>query len=452
MAPMAFADVRKSIDANREKELERLFRIVRIPSVAAQNKGIKEASAFLHKELKDLGFSVRAWDGGGNPVLMAERKGPPGSKTLLFYDHYDVQPEDPLDKWESPPFEPAVRDGRIFARGVADNKGNLMARIAAVRAWVDATGSVPCTVRFVFEGEEEIGSPSLPRFTEENAAFLKSDLTIWEAAYRDAAGRPEIILGCKGIAHGQLECRTADTDIHSGRGGILPSAAWRLVWALAAIKGPDDRILVDGFHDECVVPGPNELEFLRKMPFEEKGFLKQVGARAYIRNLTGFDLVKHHFYQPTFTINGFDCGYSGEGSKTVLPSHGIAKFDIRLVPDMKPETVEQRIRAHLDKHGFQDVALAHFRGYPAARTPFDHPTVKLVHEAGRGLWDEEFVILPHMPMSGPMYLFRSHAPCIGIGVGHAESNNHAPNESIFVEDFHRGTAHAARLLEMMSHG
>ncbi len=428
----------------RDWALETLKAYLRIPSISAQKTGIGDAVGFLERTFVELGCQVRRLSGGGNPVLVATCGS--GSRALTFYNHYDVQPPDPLGEWASPPFEPTIRDGKLFARGVADNKANLVARLAAARAW---GGKPPVRVTFFVEGEEEIGSPTLARVVEANADALRADLCIWESSYRDETGRPQIILGCKGMVQGELVVRTAKTDAHSSRAVILPSAAWRLAQALACCR-QGDEIIVAGLHDACVEPDAGEMELVRQIPFDEAEWRRNFGVDRFVKGLTGLALVKQFFYAPTFNISGLTSGYQGAGHKTVLPREARAKFDIRLVPDMEPQDVVAKLRRHLDANGFTDVAIEHVEGYPPARTPYTDPAVKWVEDAARGVWDKPTITYPHMIASGPMYLFRRLMPCIGIGVGHAQSNIHAPNESVYVEDFHAGAHHVSQLFKVMA--
>lgn len=421
---------------------EALLRYLRIPSVSAEKRGIGEAVEFLRGLFIEAGLEVSVESAGGPPVVVA--RGGSGPRSVLFYNHYDVQPADPLDLWVSPPFEPTVRDGKLFARGVADNKANLIVRIAAARA----LGRLPCRVTFIVEGEEEVGSGTLAPFMKKHGKALQSDLCIWESSYRDEKGRQQLVLGCKGLVSGELVARGANTDLHSSRAVIAPNPAWTLAWALTTIKGPDERIKIKGFHDGIRKMTPADRAALRKVPFEEKSLLRQLGLKRFLTGARGDALKRRFFFEPTFNICGFGSGYHGPGHKTVLPREARVKFDIRLVPDMDPDAVIAKLRRHLAAHA-PDVELEWARGYPPARTPVDDPMVGVVREAAVEAWGPDVVTYPLMPASGPMYLFSRTMPCVGIGVGHADSRIHAPNESIFVDDFEIGIRHAALLMEKL---
>jgi acetylornithine deacetylase/succinyl-diaminopimelate desuccinylase-like protein len=428
--------------ALRPWALEVLKAYCRIPSVSAEGRGIEAAAAFVERSFRGLGLRVRRARAGGCPAILAESPAVPGGRSILFYNHYDVQPPDPLDAWSSPPFEPAVRGGRLYARGVADNKANWVARLAAVRAFRDAGVPLPVQVKFFVDGEEEIGSPTLDRLARRLGGWLRSDLCIWESGSRDERGRPQIELGCKGIVQGELVCRGARSDQHSSRAVIVPSPAWRLVWALASIKGPDERIRIDGFRDGLRRPTALERALASRLRFDEPALRRELGIGRFLLGLRGAPLALRYYFEPTFNLCGLTGGYQGPGTKTVLPREARAKFDVRLVPDMTPGDVARRLRRHLDRHGFRDVAIEGLHGYPPARTPPDHPYVRLVADAGREAFDQPVRIQPTMAASGPMYLFRRLMPCVGFGTGFAGSNIHAPDESIYVEDLYRGIRHA----------
>lgn len=415
---------------------------LRIPSVAAEKRGIGEAVEFLKKLFVHAGFDVTTERAGGNPVIVA--RGGAGPRSILFYNHYDVQPADPVGEWRSPPFEPTERDGKLFARGVADNKANLIVRIAAVKA----LAKLPCRVTFVVEGEEELGSPTLAPFMKRRERDLRSDLCIWESSYRDEKGRQQLVLGCKGLVSGELVARGANTDLHSSRAVIAPNAAWTLTWALSTIKGPDERVRIRGFYDGVRRTSKADLKVLRAVPFEERTLLRQLGLKRFVAGARGEALKRRYFFEPTFNICGFGSGYTGPGHKTVLPREARVKFDVRLVPDMEPGDVIAKLRRHLAAHA-PDVELAWARGYPPSRTPVDHPMVAVVRDAAVEAWGPDVVTYPLMPASGPMYLFSRTMPVVGIGVGHADSRIHAPNESIFVDDFAIGVTHVTRLLEKL---
>jgi acetylornithine deacetylase/succinyl-diaminopimelate desuccinylase-like protein len=373
----------------------------------------------------------------------------------MFYNHYDVQPPEPLELWDSPPFAADIRDGHLYARGAADNKGNLVARLAAVEAWlaVRAEG-LPLSVLFVVEGEEEIGSPNLGRFAEENQARLRADGCIWESGYKDTKGRPEILLGVKGILGVELRVRKLNRDLHSALAAVVESAAWRLVWAVNSLKGPDERIRIPGFYDAVRPPDDLDRRMLDAWDYDEAGLLAEIGAKRFVRGLTGEALKEKLLFQPTCNICGFHSGYGGPGGKTVLPAEAAAKLDFRLVPDQDPYDMLSKLRAHLEAEGFDDVEiLVDGPEFPARTDPGD-PLVKAVVTSARRVYGVEPVVQPLMAATGPMYELcqRWGLPAVGAGIGWAGSRTHSPNENVCLDDLVQGVKHIALIMDEYSQG
>ena len=424
----------RRIEALREWTLDLLKRLVQLPSVSAEGKAIKETAEFIEETLTEIGLTTKVFQTQGNPIIFAEYKTDTNLPTLLIYNHYDVQPADPLDEWDSPPFDPQIREGKLFGRGASDNKGNIAARLVAIKAILDIAGSLPVNLKYLIEGEEEIGSPHLPEFVKNNENILKADVCFWESGSRNEGGQQQIILGNKGIVCVELVCEGAKRDLHSSSGIMVKNPAWRLVWALTSIKDADEKIKIKGFYDDVIEPSPTELENLKKIPTFENETLKQLGLKSFIKGLSGIDLLKRVFYEPGCNINGLTSGYQGKGSKTVLPKRASAKIDFRLVPNQKPTDIIAKLHNHLRDNGFDDVMIEAEHGYPAARTRVDSPYVKLLAETGKEVYGHELVIIPISPASSPVYLFADKIPCLSFGVGHSDSRAHAPNESIYVND------------------
>jgi acetylornithine deacetylase/succinyl-diaminopimelate desuccinylase-like protein len=398
--------------------------------------------------LSEIGAETQVLQTQGYPVVFGQIGGE-ASKTLSFYDHYDVQPPDPLELWKSDPFAAEIREGRIWARGVADNKGNLVARACAVEAYQKVRGTLPLRVKFVVEGEEEIGSPHLSAFAAAHSDLLAADGCIWEAGYKDTQGRPEIYLGVKGILYVELRASGANIDLHSSWATVIPNPAWRLVWALSTLKDQDEQILIPGFYDAVREPTPEELEALERMGFDEAGVLRQLGLDRYLKDLSGTDLLVKHIFQPTCTVCGIGSGYQGTGSKTVLPNRAFVKIGFRLVPDQDPQRIHELLRQHLDAQGFADIEIELLGPEHPARTPMDDPLVDVVVDTARQIYGVEPVVYPLTAGTGPMYDLcqKFGIPAVSTGVGNAESNNHAPNENIFVADYIQGIKHIALIME-----
>jgi len=437
------------IDDHADAYVAGLQRLVRQPSVAAQNDGMAETAALVEGLLRELGAEARQIETrGGFPVVCGELAGL-GEKTLSFYNHYDVQPAEPFDLWQSDPWAAEIRDGRIWGRGVSDNKGNIAARLAAVDAWQKVRGRLPLTVKFIIEGEEEIGSPHLGRFADDHPDLIAADACIWEFGSTDLDGRPLVHLGLKGICYVELRAAGAKGDQHSSVATSVPNPAWRLVWALASLKGPDERVLIPGFYDKVKPPTAEELAMLERVPDTEAKRKEHLGIDRFLLGATGLELRRRDSFEPTCTISGLLSGYTGEGSKTVLPSRAMAKVDMRLVPDQDPHEIFQLLRRHLDDQGFADIELDLLGPEHPARTSPSAPIARVVTETARELWGVEPVVLPTSAGSGPWYELctRFGIDACTAGVGHARSDAHAPNENIYVADFIRGIKHICLIMD-----
>jgi acetylornithine deacetylase/succinyl-diaminopimelate desuccinylase-like protein len=426
------------VDANADRFIAQLQRLCSQPSVAAQKLGLSETAEMVLEILQNIGADARLIQVADAPPVVYGEMGT-GDKTLIIYDHYDVQPPEPLDQWESPPFSPEIRGGFLYARGASDNKGDLLSRLQAIEAYQETIGELPLKVKFVVEGEEEVGSPHLTQFVAENKELLLgADGCLWEGGRKDMAGRPEIYMGLKGIMYVELRTKGASRDLHSSWAPLVPNPVWRLVWALNTLKDEEDRITVDGLMDYVVEPPAEELELLKKIPFEEDRIRKDYDIPQFMGGVEGIEALKNYLYAPTCTICGIRAGYIGEGSKTVLPNEAMAKLDFRLVPNLEPALILDLLRKHLDRRGFEDVEIIPMSGEHPAKSSPEAPVVRAAVEAVRIVYGQEPAVYPLMAGSGPMYPL-SQALGItavsGVGVGHAQSRIHAPNENIRLSDY-----------------
>lgn len=441
------------IEKNLDASLEELKRYVRQPSVSAQNLGLKECAALVKELLEKRGFTSQVMATDGAPVVFGERKGK-SDKTLLIYNHYDVQPPEPLELWESPPFEPEIRDGKMYGRGVSDDKSHLTARLHAIDAILDDEGELPCNIKFIIEGEEETSSVHLHNFIRENLPLLKADACIWEFGGVDHRNKPMQYLGLRGICYVQLSVTSLSTDVHSGLGGsILPNAAWRLTWALTSLKGVDERIRIPGFYDDVVQPSARDRELMDALPDVADEYKTRYGAKEFIKGLTGgTDLKMEEVFVPTCTICGLTSGYQGPGSKTVQPAFASAKVDFRLVPNQKPEDILKKLHAHLDAEGFSDVQIEFLGGEPAARTDPDDPFVKIVVDTAEEVFDAKMEIVPMIGGSGPNYPFVHDLglPVVTMGHGYPDTKAHAPNENIRIDLYVQHAKHMLRVIKEFS--
>lgn len=443
----------KAIDEVIQKRLDEtlgeLSTLCEQPSVSATGLGMQKCAELVAEMLRKRGFEVQVLPSRGFPVVVGVREGR-SDKTLLFYNHYDVQPPEPLELWDSPPFEPELRMGKLFARGVSDDKGHISCRLAAIDAFIEVEGELPCNVKFVIEGEEEIGSLNLPAFIRDHADELSADACIWEFGGVDHEGAPLQVAGLRGICYVELKVRTAIRDAHSGLGGsIFPNAAWRLTWALNSLKGPDERILLPGFYDKVKHPTERDLELLEALPDPAQEYLTRYELPGFIKGIEGgLDLQREQIFSPTCTICGLSSGYQGPGSKTVLPAEATAKVDFRLVPDQDPDEVVLQLRNHLDERGFEEIEIAYLGGEPPGRTDLDDPFLEIVVDSARDVYGMPQRIVPMSGGSGPNHPFLHvlNVPVATAGVGYPGSQAHAPNENIDIDDFVKGVRHTARIL------
>lgn len=445
----SYTEIDTYLESHLDDSLAELSRFVAQPSVGAQNWGMQECAALVAGMLNARGFNAEIMPTPGAPVVFGERRGK-SDKILLFYCHYDVQPAEPLDLWETPPFEPSLREGKLYGRGVSDDKGHLAARLFAVDALLAKLGELPCHVKFIIEGEEETSSVHLHQFVRDNLARLKADACIWEFGGVDHEETPLQYLGLRGICYVELSVETAAIDVHSGLGGsIFPNAAWRLVWALNSLKGPDERIRLPGHYDKVRSPSKRDIELMTLLPETSEVYKKQYGVKSFIKGLTtGLDLRVEEVFTPTCTICGLTSGYQGPGSKTVQPAKASAKVDFRLVPDQEPADVLQALRTRLDAEGFPDVKIEFLGGEAPARTDPDDPFIKLVCDTAPEIYGKPMKLIPLSGGSGPNspFVHDLGLPVATAGLGYPDSRGHAPNENIRLDLYLKHAKHMARVL------
>ncbi len=442
------------LESHLDESIAELSQLVAQPSVGAQNLGMKECAALVAGMLRKRGFTAEIMPTGnefseGAPVVLGERKGK-SDKTLLFYNHYDVQPPEPLELWETPPFEPSLREGKLFGRGVSDDKGHILARLFAIDALLNELSELPCNVKFILEGEEETSSLHLHDFVRQNKERLKADACIWEFGGVDHEETPVQYLGLRGICYVELSVETASTDVHSGLGGsIFPNAAWRLVWALNTLKGPDERIRIPGHYDNVKPPSARDRELMAALPEIANEYKTRYDLKNFVRGLTGgVELRLAEVFEPTCTICGLTSGYQGSGSKTVQPAQASAKVDFRLVPDQTPEEILAKLRAHLDAEGFEDVQIEYLGGEPPARTDPNDPFIKLVVETAGEVYGAPMQLVPLVGGSGPNapFIHDLGLPVATAGLGYPDTRAHAPNENIRLDLYLKHAKHMARVM------
>lgn len=433
------------VEQHLQEHMQELARLCDQPSISAQGLGINECAHLVAETLGKRGIATRIMETGGHPVVYGEFG--EGDRTLLLYNHYDVQPPEPLELWDSPPFATVQRDGKIFGRGTSDDKGDIISRLAAIDAYRAVHGELPYRIKFLIEGEEEIGSPHLNSFIRDHQDLLAADACVWETGWTDHEGRLLMYLGLRGIVGVELRVRTIKYDAHSGLSSSLPNAAWRLVWALGTLKDQQERILIPGFYDNVQPPTQRQRDLLAALPAQEEQDKIEQNFTRYAGNLSG-QALKEAVFLPTCTINGLNSGYQGKGSKTIVPAEASCKIDFRLVPGQDPRDVVQKLRAHLDAQGFDDIEIHAEPGERAGVIDPDDPFVQLALEAARVTYGNTPVVNPLIGGSGPYaaFLEHLHTPIVASGVAYAGSLAHAPNEHIRLADWVLGTEHMARIL------
>ena len=422
----------KHVDSHMEDLISDLQTLIKQPSVSAKNEGIEDCAKLVQKLLKKSGISSEILKLKKNvaPIVYGEVKSKQNpKKTLLFYNHYDVQPAEPFDLWDYPPFSGTRKGNKIFGRGATDDKGELITRIKAVEASLKATGDVPCNIKFVIEGEEETGSAHIEEYLKKYKKKFSSDGVIWEFGYVDAKNRPIIGLGMKGLLFVELSVKESIRDVHSSLAVLIKNPAWRLIEAVSTLRDSKGKILIKDWYKEVTPFSKKDLELIKEEPFDENVFKKEFGIQSFVGNKKGMDAKKALVGDATCNIAGFLSGYTGNGAKTVLPGESLVKIDFRLIPKMNPKKQIMRLKNHLKSKGFGDVKIKVYHGEAAARTDSSDPFVSHVKNAADKSFGKSILNVSNAG-TGPMYPFVDilKAPCISIGSTYMFSRIHSPNE------------------------
>jgi acetylornithine deacetylase/succinyl-diaminopimelate desuccinylase-like protein len=431
-------DIKQALERNRDRYLGWLTEACSIQSLADQPDELAHMASWLEERFSALGAEQERLTFEGAPEALLARLGS-GGRTVLVYDHYDVQPVDPIHLWESKPFEPEIRAGRFFARGSADNKGDLVARLAALDLYQEVKGELPINIKFLVEGEEETGSRSFEGIVDQYGAKLAADGCIWEGMGIDHAGRPELVFGAKGLAYIEIRYRGLAEDQHSSLASYVPSPTWRMLEALSTLYSPDGRVLIDGFYDNVEPPNEADIEMLERLPFDENAEKERLGIDSFVAGASGVELLRRNYFEPTCNIAGIVSGFTVPGaSKTVLPKEIMVKLDMRLVPNQTPAEVVEKLKAHLDERGFTDFEYTEFSQEKPVRSPADSAIARAALQAAQEIFDLPPAAAPMMTGTGPMHAIGA---TLGIpvvspaGVHRPDSNIHAPNENCRVDDF-----------------
>lgn len=435
------------IAARHDTYISRLMEYLRQPTISAQNIGIHEGAGLVADIARHAGLEVEIIGTEVNPVVLARSTYREGLPTVMFYGHYDVQPPEPIEAWTTPPFEPSLRNGRIFARGAGDNKGQHFAQLMAIEATIAEHGELPCNVILMLDGEEEIGSRSLPQFVIDHRDRLKADVVVTADGTMPLSGNPIVQFGVRGLATFEIRIRHARRDLHSGSfGNIAPNPLWDMVHLLASMKTPDGEITIEGLHDR-ILPIPEiERQAAAELPVNEEEVKAELGISRFDapENIPYFDRV---MFRPTLTINGIRGGYGGEGVKTVLPCEAIAKCDIRLIEAQKPEEILNLVEKHV-KDRYPDAEFIRLQSMEPSKTPMDSPFAEVIVDAIRDAHGVAPLLYPCVGGSLPDYVFtkRLGLPIFLVPYGNSDQANHAPDENIKVENVFRGIRTGAALI------
>ncbi len=445
-------NVQKYLDDHRRQREDALCELLRIPSVSANpahRTDCDRAADWVAQRLRDLEFAVEVIPTPGHRLVYAESPAVADAPTALVYGHYDVQPPEPLADWISPPFEPTERDGNLYARGATDDKGQMLTHILAAEAWIRSHGRVPLNLKFIIEGEEEVGSKSLEAFIRAHADRLACDCVVISDGAQFAPGKPAICYGLRGIAYYELHLRGPQRDLHSGSfGGTVTNPANALAAMLAGLTDDQGRVQIRGFYDDVVPLSDRERELLAALPFDGREYLAGLGV-SDASGEAGYTLLERRWARPTYDVCGLTSGYQGEGAKTILPATASAKFSFRLVPDQRPEAVTEGLRRRLNElcpPGIE-MELHDFHGSPGVLVPLESPYVKAASRAIARAFGTEPVFTRE---GGSIPIVSAFRDALGVdtlllGWGQDDDNTHSPNERFSLADFHRGTAASAAL-------
>jgi acetylornithine deacetylase/succinyl-diaminopimelate desuccinylase-like protein len=436
-------DLTKALEIQTQKFRGLITEYCRLESVAAQNRMMKETADWVEKLLKETGFETQQIPVAGAPNYVYGYLKGKSNFTLLLYNHYDVQPETPVELWDSPPFEVTERDGKLVARGISDNKSELISRICAMRAILAAEGELPINIKWIIEGEEEIGSLHFDALTKEHGELLKADGALWEGGGFNEKGQAELATGFRGMLYVEYNVTAMSRDAHSGGAHALPSAAWRLVKALASLKDENGKVLIPGFYEHMRQPNESEKEALQAKAdadMEEK-LLALYGIDSFVDEKRGYDL-ELEVFDPTANIAGFLTGYTEEGVKTVLPAKAMAKMDFRLVPEQSPDDILEKLKSHLKAQGFDDIQVKKLGGAEPVVTPIDGAFAQRIRQICQAFNEQEPEINPLVGGTLPLLeAMKKNAGMLGVSTAgnpvYYGSGAHAPNEHIRISDIAR---------------
>jgi acetylornithine deacetylase/succinyl-diaminopimelate desuccinylase-like protein len=445
------------INSHQSEFVEELKALLRIPSISADPKylpDMKKCAEFVQAKLAELDLDAKIVPTAGHPIVYARSKHDPKKPTVLIYGHYDVQPPDPLDLWTTPPFEPTIRDGKIYARGATDDKGQFYTHVKSVSAWMKTVGSLPVNVIYVIEGEEEVGSNNLDLFLENHKDELKADIAIISDTPLYAPGIPAITCGLRGIVACEIKVTGPNRDLHSGAfGGSIMNPATGLARMVAKLHDDQGRIQIPRFYDEVTPLKPTEREEMNNLPFDEQAYYKDIGVTTGFGE-TGFSANERRWARPTCEINGMLSGYTGAGPKTIVPSWAMAKITCRLVPNQDPHKIVTSLKAFFEQNLPTGLTMAwtEYHGCPGIAFDFDEPPFKAASTAIETAFGKKPLFIRE---GGSIPVVATFKKILGVstmllGWGLNSENLHSPNEHFWLDHFHKGTLASASLWQELA--
>ena len=451
------SDVFDYIENNKDKFKDELFNLLRIPSVSTDSghkDDVRNAATYLKNQLEDLDMDrVKVFETDGNPIVYGELATDDSKPTVLVYGHYDVQPPDPMELWDTPPFEPTVRDGDIFARGASDDKGQSFTHVKALEAYRKSGTEFPVNIKFILEGEEEIGSPHLVPFIKEHKELLECDMVLISDTAMFAEDTPSITYGLRGLAYMEMEVTGPNRDLHSGvYGGAVENPANVLCEIIAKLKDEDGVIQIDGFYDDVVSLSDEDREAYEKRPFDEEAYKKDLGLKK-LHGEKGYSTLERASARPTLDVNGLWSGYQGEGAKTVLPSKAGAKVSMRLVPNQDPKNIAKLFKKQVKALAPDTVTVKiteHHGGHPAG-TDLSFYGLKAAGVAFEEVYGQEPLFSRE---GGSIPIVADFEKVLGaqsilMGFGLNSDAIHSPNEKFALKDFYRGIQTSAKFFALL---
>lgn len=439
--------------------LDELFTLLRFPSVSSQsqhNEDVKHTAKWLKDHLGDIGLNAEIIETEGHPLVYAEWLEKPGKPTMLVYGHYDVQPEDPVDLWDSPPFEPTIKGAKLFCRGSADDKGQLFAHVKAIEAFMKTRGELPINVKLLIEGEEEVGSENLTKYLHANPGKLACDLVVVSDSPMYEKGIPTLTLGLRGLVYFQLNLTSSKTDLHSGSfGGGAPNAANAACEIVSKLKDDKYHVLIPGFYDDVKALTAAEKESIDSLPFDADDFMAKIGLKALVGE-EGYSTLERLWVRPTCDVMGIESGYTGEGAKTVIPAKAMVKLSMRIVPDQDPEKIRRAFEDYVRSIRPEgvDIDIDYFHGGRAYAADPEHPASVAAISAledgfgQKAAFNREGGSIPIVNEMADVL----GAPCLLFSLGLPDENAHAPNENFDLDNFKGGMRAIAHLLEKLESG